>query len=147
MSVYLLRNENNLRIHFITLDCISNSNNASTNLHSDGCSKDIAKRSMGQTIGLAVINSFLVVVAFASVAALFQKDPNAIPSQHVSMHPPASQNQPQYQQASQYPSQHQPASQYPPQHQQNYAHPGYRAPVHNFEIPYGNYNPIYSEYY
>jgi len=137
MSVYLLRNENNLIIHFIILDCISNSNNASSNLHADGCSKEIAKRSIGQTIGLAVINSFLVVVAFASVAALFQKDPNTIPSQHGSMHPPASQ----------YPSQHQPSSQYQPQHQQNYAHPGYRAPVHNFGIPYGNYNPTYSEYY
>jgi hypothetical protein len=143
MSVYLLRNENNLIIHFIILDCISNSNNASSNLHADGCSKEIAKRSIGQTIGLAVINSFLVVVAFASVAALFQKDPDAIPSQHGSIYQLASQYQPHHQQ------QYQPHYQqhYQPPYQQHYAPTGDHAPVQNFGMPYGNYNPTYSEYY
>ncbi len=142
MSVYLLRNENNLRIYFIILDCISNSNNALSSLHSDGCSKQIGKRSIQQTIALAVINSFLVVVGFVSVAALFQKDPYKIPSQDGSIHQPASQYQqyyPQYYYSQQYYQQ-----QY---YQQHYAHPRYHAKVLKFGMPYGYYNLTYWDYY
>jgi hypothetical protein len=72
MSVYLLKHEKNVRIHFIILDCISNASNVQDSIHTNGCWNEIAKLSVGQTIGLAVINSFLIVIALVSIAALYE---------------------------------------------------------------------------
>ncbi|CAF1225805.1 unnamed protein product [Adineta ricciae] len=56
------------------LYCISNANNVSNNMHTDGCAKKIGKFAVSQTLGLVVINSFLVVLSLAVIPLLFQKD-------------------------------------------------------------------------
>jgi len=121
--VYLLRNEKNVRIHLIILDCISNANNISNNIHTDGCAKQLGKRAVGQTLALAVINSCLVITALAAIPALFETNPDEISLQSGMPNQPA------------------------PQYQQQYAHAGYNAPVHYPGMPYSNYNPTYAIYY
>ncbi len=141
--MYLLRNEKNVRIHLIILDCISNANNISNNIHTDGCTKQLGKRAVGQTLALAVINSCLVITALAAIPALFETNPDEISPQSGMPNQPAPHygmiNQP----APQYGMINQPA----PQYQQQYAHVGYNAPIQYPGMSYSNYNPTYAIYY
>jgi hypothetical protein len=122
MLVYSLRNEKNVKIHLIILDCISNANNVSNNIYTDGCAKQLGKRAVGQTLALAVINSFLVIIALAAVPVLFEINSGEISPQS------GMPNQP----APHYGMINQPG----PQYQQQYAHSGYNAPVQYADAGY-----------
>ena len=77
-------------------DCISNANNAANTFSTVGCAKELSRLAVGQTLGLAVINSFLVIIALATIATLLQakSSEGIVNSQYVNEAvPPAQSNQ------------------------------------------------------
>lgn len=56
------------------LDCFSNANNGQNGFHTDGCARKLGKDAVSQTLGLAVINSLLLILTLAAIY-LFVKDP------------------------------------------------------------------------
>jgi len=67
-----------LEFILIILDCESSSTSGQGNIHTNGCLKELSKDSVGQTIGLAVINSFLVVILMAAILEFLETDSNEI---------------------------------------------------------------------
>ncbi|UJR30652.1 hypothetical protein I4U23_018176 [Adineta vaga] len=86
------------------LYCISNANNVTNTIHPNGCSKKLGKFAVGQTLGLAVINSFLVVLSIAVIPLLLEKDS----SQNYTQSMPNNPQIAQYQQYSNEPYQYNP---------------------------------------
>ncbi len=80
----------------IILDCISNANNVSNNFHTDGCSPKVGKLAVGQTLGLAVINSFIIVLALAAIPLHFAVADDAAPPETGYNNELITQAQPQY---------------------------------------------------
>ena len=60
--------------------------------HTTGCAKILSKRSVGQTIGLAVINSCLFILSIAAIALVVVSTYDANPQQDQSANYPMQQN-------------------------------------------------------
>lgn len=86
MLVYSLKNEKYFIIYSIILDCVSNAGNNTMFSYPRGCSKELGKRAVGQTLGISVINSFLIVIALATVVALGGPNPYSTSSQGEMVH-------------------------------------------------------------
>ena len=119
----------NVRIEFIILDCISNANNVPNDFHIDGCARQLGKLSVGQTLGLAVINSFLFVLALVAIPLLMEMDSQG------NSHGNSSESE----------FVNQPMQQFPQQYPQQY--PGYSAAPYNPGLSYNTYNPTSAAYY
>ncbi|CAF1583209.1 unnamed protein product, partial [Adineta steineri] len=86
------------------LYCISNANNSANSIHTNGCSKLLGKFAVGQTLGLAVINSFLVVLGLALIPVLMEMNSSNNNPQNAPFNQPMAQynNQPYQYQANEY---------------------------------------------
>jgi len=98
------------------LYCISNDNNTINNFHLDGCSLKVGKLAVGQTLGLAVINSFLIILAIAFIPLLLgESSGNASHDGY--------------------------SNGLMPQNQQQYANGGHHTAVNNPSVAYNVHNP------
>lgn len=57
---------------FCLKDCISNANNAVNHFYTNGCSKSLDMVAGSQAMGIGVINSFMVVLAFVAIPILIK---------------------------------------------------------------------------
>lgn len=111
----------NPRFNCVLEDCLSNANGVANSFHTDGCGKKLGRLSVGQTLGIAVINSFLIVIALAAVPALMQ-----LSSSQAFSHTPYVNQAVAPPQADQYPF------------------GGYNTSVYNPGVSYGNNVPTYT---
>ena len=108
------------------LDCFSNVNNGQNSFHTDGCARKLGKDAVGQSLGLAVINSLLLILTVAAIY-VFIKDPSS------TNHPQAAPaSQPAYQYAQQNGS-------YPANNYYDYGYHNHGQPVYATE--YGHAAP------
>ena len=70
-------------------------NNVTGNFHTDGCLKKLGKVSGGQSLGIAVINCFLLILSLAAIPVLFELDQPASSAQHQVTHQYTAHPQPQ----------------------------------------------------
>jgi hypothetical protein len=94
----IVRNRKQVTIFFpaINLDCISIVNGVPNSFYTNGCSKQLGKFSVDETLGIVVINSFLVIVALAAIPVLIGKNAYEASPQNGSMNQSIPQNQQQY---------------------------------------------------
>ncbi len=55
---------------FCFKDCVSNANNAVNHFNEAGCAKPIDVTAGNQAMGIGVINSFMVVLAFVAIPVM-----------------------------------------------------------------------------
>ena len=55
-----------------SIDCISNFNSSMNSFYINGCSKLLDVTAGDQTMGIGVINAFMIVIAFAAIPILIE---------------------------------------------------------------------------